>query len=89
MTVMNNSKFNYHVGALRSGRRPIAYYKLATPRRLLGTPPSVPLVVCGHCETYANHIDYRGRERRVRVCRTCGYALRISNHKQEGQHGLR
>ena len=65
---MNNSEFN--------GTRPVAYYKRATPRRLLGTPPSVPLVVCGHCETHANHLDYQGREKRVRVCRTCGYALR-------------
>ena len=56
--------------------RPVAFYKRATPRRMLGRPPSIPSLACSHCDKSVNHLDFQGKEKRVRVCRECGYALK-------------
>ena len=56
--------------------RKVAYYKRHMSKRKLGTPPSISLLACSHCDQAANHLDYAGKEARLRVCRSCGYSLR-------------
>jgi NMD protein affecting ribosome stability and mRNA decay len=56
--------------------RKVAYYKRDQSKRKLGKPPSIPLLACSHCDATANHLDYLMQEKRVRVCRRCGYSLR-------------
>jgi NMD protein affecting ribosome stability and mRNA decay len=59
--------------------RKVAYYKRHKSKRKLGMgfkPSTIPLLACSNCDHAANHLDYAGKEQRVRVCRSCGYALR-------------
>ena len=58
-----------------SGRL-VAFYKRAWPRRMLGTPPTIPSLACSHCNKSVNHLDFQGKEKRVRVCRHCGCSLK-------------
>ena len=59
-----------------NGCRKVAYYKRHHSKRVLGMPATIPMVACSHCDQSANHLDYQGKEKRIRVCRGCGYALR-------------
>ena len=59
--------------------RKVAHYKRHISKRKLGigsAPATCPLLACSHCDQTANHLNYAGKEVRLRVCRGCGFALK-------------